>query len=176
MHKQAALFIDGSNFYHSSARFVPQGRRIDYAALADSLVKHRDCVSKRYYVGLLSDRDGSPKSRRLVDVQRRFLGRLGRRDGYVIKAGRMLYRGDRPREKGVDVKLAVDLVVGAIDELFDIAVLVSSDTDLIPAIKYVRHKGKRVEYIAVGRVSYNLRRACDVTTELTSADIAGICV
>lgn len=88
----------------------------------------------------------------------------------------MQYDGGRPREKGVDVKVAIDLVVGAIDGLFDTAILVSSDTDLIPAIKYVRHKGKRVEYVAVGHVSYNLKKVCDATTELGPADIAGICV
>lgn len=88
----------------------------------------------------------------------------------------MQYSGVRPREKGVDVKIAIDMVVGAIDDLFDTAILVSSDTDLIPAVKYVRHKGKRVEYVAVSKTSYNLKKVSDVTTELTAADIAGICV
>lgn len=50
-------------------------------------------------------------------------------------------------EKGVDVKLAVDLLVGAYDDLYDAAILISSDTDLIPAIKKVKHLGKQVEYI-----------------------------
>ena len=176
MVKQVAIFIDGSNLYHRSARFVPRGKRIDYTKLADLLTSGRPCAAKRYYVGILRNYDESSKSQRLVRVQRGFLNGLVRRDGYVIKKGRMQYSGVRPREKGVDVKIAIDMVVGAIDDLFDTAILVSSDTDLIPAVKYVRHKGKRVEYVAVSKTSYNLKKVSDVTTELTAADIAGICV
>ena len=50
-------------------------------------------------------------------------------------------------EKGVDVQLAVDLLVGAYENTYDTAIILSSDTDLIPAIKKVREIGKSVEYI-----------------------------
>ena len=50
-------------------------------------------------------------------------------------------------EKGVDVQLAVDLLVGAYENSYDTAILLSSDTDLIPAIKKVKELGKAVEYI-----------------------------
>jgi len=40
------------------------------------------------------------------------------------------------------------LVSGAYEDLYDTAIVISSDTDLIPAIKYVINaKGKKVEYI-----------------------------
>jgi uncharacterized LabA/DUF88 family protein len=52
------------------------------------------------------------------------------------------------REKGIDVKLATDLIVGAVDDRYDTAIVVSSDSDLIPAIDWVRIKrNKKVEYI-----------------------------
>ena len=50
-------------------------------------------------------------------------------------------------EKGVDVKIAVDLLVGAYENMYDTAILISSDTDLIPAIQKIKHLGKGVEYI-----------------------------
>ena len=50
-------------------------------------------------------------------------------------------------EKGVDVQLAVDLLVGAYENTYDTAILLSSDTDLIPAIKKAKELGKAVEYI-----------------------------
>lgn len=174
--KQVTILIDGSNFYHRSARFIPKGKRIDYVKLAELLSGVRGCRSKRFYIGMLRNYKGSDEGERLVTGQRRFLGNLARLDGYAVKKGRMHYDGGVPREKGVDVKIATDLVVGAIDDLFDTAILVSSDTDLIPAVKYAQHKGKQVEYVAAGHVSYNLKKVCDVTTELTAADIASICV
>jgi uncharacterized LabA/DUF88 family protein len=52
------------------------------------------------------------------------------------------------REKGIDVLLAVDLVLGAERDNFDVAILFSSDTDLIPALDAVRTIGKRCELAA----------------------------
>lgn len=84
----------------------------------------------------------------MVKGQQKFLEGL-RTDGFDVKPGTIMYDGkDRIREKGVDVKLAVDLVIGAADNLYDIAIVVSSDTDLIPAIKYARNgKKKIIEYV-----------------------------
>ncbi len=50
-------------------------------------------------------------------------------------------------EKGVDVQLAVDILIGAYEDLYDRAILISSDTDLIPAIQKVKQLGKQIEYI-----------------------------
>jgi hypothetical protein len=44
---------------------------------------------------------------------------------------------DQPREKGIDVRLATDLVLMAARDEFDVAVLFSRDTDLLPAIEAV---------------------------------------
>ena len=57
------------------------------------------------------------------------------------------------REKGTDVKIAVDLIIGAVDNLYDSAILVSSDTDLIPAIRYVKYKDKKIEYVGFAHSS-----------------------
>lgn len=44
---------------------------------------------------------------------------------------------ERPREKGFDVALAIDLVSGALNRDYDTAVLFSRDTDLLPAVEMV---------------------------------------
>jgi uncharacterized LabA/DUF88 family protein len=46
-------------------------------------------------------------------------------------------RSERPQEKGVDVALAIDLVALAIRRGADRAVVVSTDTDLLPALELV---------------------------------------
>lgn len=52
------------------------------------------------------------------------------------------------REKGVDVKIAVDLVSLAGDKKIKTAILCSSDSDLQPAVEEVR--GRNVEIIYLG--------------------------
>ena len=53
-----------------------------------------------------------------------------------------------PREKGIDVHIALEMVMGAFRDQFDVAILFSGDSDLIPAIEEVRRLGKRCEVAA----------------------------
>ena len=46
------------------------------------------------------------------------------------------------------MKLATDLIVGAVDNQYETAIIVSSDSDLIPAIDWVRNRiKKKIEYV-----------------------------
>ena len=51
----------------------------------------------------------------------------------------------RAEEKGIDVMMALDIAIGARDDAYDVAVVVSADTDLAPAIEVALDAGKRVE-------------------------------
>lgn len=147
-----AVYIDGSNTYKrlKSLGIPEKSFRFDFSAFVKNLVGERTLVSKRYYVGIVRNVDKSEKAERMVKSQQKFLDGL-RTDGFEVKPGRIMYDG-RIREKGVDVKLSVDLVIGAVDNIYDTAIVISSDTDLIPAIKYVRNaKSKTVEYVGFGK-------------------------
>jgi uncharacterized LabA/DUF88 family protein len=52
------------------------------------------------------------------------------------------------REKGIDVLIAIDMVMGAVRDEYEVAVLASADTDLVPALESVLSLGKRVEVAA----------------------------
>jgi uncharacterized LabA/DUF88 family protein len=146
---KVVVYIDGGNTYRKLKELgLPQkDKRFNYSAFVNHLVGERNLVSKRYYVGIVKNHDNSKKGEDMVKSQQKFLSGL-ENEGFVIKRGRIMYDGKRIREKGVDVKLSIDLVIGAVDHLYDTAIVVSSDTDLIPAIQYVRNgKNKQVEYI-----------------------------
>ena len=51
------------------------------------------------------------------------------------------YRTGRPREKGIDVQIALDLAFGAVDDDFDVVVLFSGDSDLLPALERAASAG-----------------------------------
>ncbi|MDE0116331.1 MAG: NYN domain-containing protein [bacterium] len=51
----------------------------------------------------------------------------------------------RAEEKGIDVLTALDIAIGARDDNYDIAVVMSADSDLAPAIEVAFDAGKRVE-------------------------------
>lgn len=51
----------------------------------------------------------------------------------------------RAQEKGIDVLMALDIAIGARDDLYDVAIVVSADSDLAPAIEVALEAGKKVE-------------------------------
>lgn len=144
---RVAIFIDGGNFYRKirESDVIPRGVRFDYIKFADFLARGKNILSKSYYIGVVRNHDGSRKSQKMIESQQKLLSGL-ENNGYEVKRGRIVY-DNKIREKGVDVQIAIDLVIGAVENSYDTAIIVSSDTDLIPAIKYVRSKGKRVEYV-----------------------------
>ena len=116
--------------------------------------------------------DGSVKSAELVKGQQKFLSKLESHDGFVVKRGRILYDSGRIREKGTDVKIAADLIIGAVDNIYDTAILVSSDTDLIPAIKYVKYRSKRLEYVGFSHApSLGIQKYSTLARLLLPSDI-----
>ncbi|OGY36636.1 MAG: hypothetical protein A3I08_01260 [Candidatus Andersenbacteria bacterium RIFCSPLOWO2_02_FULL_46_11] len=92
--------------------------------------------------------------------------------GWKIEFGHMLRNMGIYHEKGVDVHMAADLLRGAYKNLYDTAILVSSDTDLIPAIQYLREEGKKLEYIGFShQPSYGLIKYSDVRPLLKKEDL-----
>lgn len=109
------------------------------------LVKSRKLINVCYYVGAIRTEKNNSKSFKLYHHQRKLVGLL-RKSRIEVSLGYIL-KTDGYHEKGVDVQIAVDLLIGAYEDLWDAVVLLSSDTDLLPAIRKVRQLGKKVEYI-----------------------------
>lgn len=158
-----ALFKESKNFKDGSIvqSIVPKDKKFNFKKFSDFLSStSRECTGKSYYVGIVRNFDQSTKSGKMVSSQQKFLAAL-EADGFVIERGKIVY-DHKIREKGVDVKIAIDMVIDGIENKYDTAILVSSDTDLIPAIRYLRLKGKRVEYIGFSNfLSYGMLKECD---------------
>lgn len=78
-------------------------------------------------------------------------------------------------EKGVDIHIAVDMLVAAYEDLCDRIILVSSDTDLFPAIKKTQEKGKIVEYVGFShKPSLGRVKVCQESTLLKREQIASL--
>ena len=100
-------------------------------------------------------KETSQKSQVLISLQRYLKTNLEKQGFEYVSAGNV--RGQEIkvgktekmvfREKGVDVKIAVDMVVGACDKIMDTIILCSSDSDLQPAVKEARKRGIKVVYL-----------------------------
>jgi len=172
--EKVAIYIDGNNFYKylkDKEINLPRGVKFDFTKFVDFLAGERELISKRYYIGIARNTDNTQKSKEIVSGQQKFLSII-RNEGFIIKQGRVMYDGGKIREKGTDVKIAVDLVVGAVDDLYDVAILVSSDTDLIPAIRYVKYRKKKLEYVGFAHApSLGIQKYADLSRLLLPDDI-----
>ncbi len=71
------------------------------------------------------------------------------------------------RQKGVDVLIAVDMLVGAFSGLFDIAVIVTGDADFVPVVEEVKRRGVMVAIAAsASSLSDDLRRVADRVVDI----------
>jgi len=140
------ILIDGSNFYFKLKSLeIRNLLSFDYSSFAKYISNNRKIVSSHYFIGAV--RTGkNEKSQKLFNNQRRLLTNL-KKHKFQYTLGYLLKIGNSYHEKGVDVNIAVDILVAAYENLCDRIVLVSSDTDLLPAIAKAKEQGKAVEYI-----------------------------
>lgn len=90
-----------------------------------------------------------------------------------------LFTGKFGNEKGVDVKLATDLI--NLKDIYDVAIIVSGDQDYVPAVEAIKNYGKRVINVAFedknGRMlpggARRLNQATDWSINLKHNDIGG---
>ena len=183
MTERVKIYIDGGNTYKALfkesknskdnsliPRIVPKGKMFSFKQFALFLASNRNLCGRGYYVGIVRNYNYTQKSANMVINQQKFLAKL-ENDGFVIERGKIVYDHEI-REKGVDVKIAIDVVIDGIEDKYDTAIIVSSDTDLIPAIKYVQSKGRRVEYIGFSNnTSLGLIKECDFQRVFGSIDL-----
>lgn len=120
-------------------------------ARPDWLARERKIISIGYYIGAVRARQDDIKGQKMRRSQINLFNFLGSKCQKIeIYRGYLMENDGVFHEKGVDVKIATDLLVGAYENLYDEAIIISSDTDLIPAMKKIKQLGKKVEYIGFG--------------------------
>ena len=142
-HPRVAVFIDGSNLYHSLEENCKR-YDLDFAAFAKKLCGDRP-MFRTYYYNVLRDPDRNPQA---YQDQQKFLTALYNTPYLEVRLGSSKMRGDIAVEKGVDIMLATDLLRLGWDDLYDVAVLVSGDGDFAYALQAVKDMGKHVEVAA----------------------------
>jgi uncharacterized LabA/DUF88 family protein len=147
--KKVAVFIDGSNFYFKLRTLIPQKMdMIHYRirSLVQGMLDGDEQISYiGYYVGVVRNTGtgkDSPKVQDLIKSQQQLFEELRKQKIEVVRGYLLEYDG-KFFEKGVDVRLATDIVTMAYEKLYDEAFIVSSDTDLIPAIVKAQSYNRR---------------------------------
>ena len=161
------LFIDGRNFISKIESVLnpekEKEKEVDFsiynfAGLLDKVLAGISVDKKIFYIGKLTKhKNTKEKSAELIQKQRELKTHLEKQSFEVIYAGRVRGREESCpkghkfltfKEKGVDVRIAVDMITLAHHKELKVAIIGSSDSDLQPAIKELKNEG--VERIYLG--------------------------
>ncbi len=169
---RAIVYVDGFNLFYRCLRKTSL-KWLNIQALSEQMLPSFEVVKVKYYTAMIRSRGDPSKSLRQETYIRAlrtlpkveiFLGlfssqkvtrervkptlftRIKKRLG--LKVGMNPYvKVFDPKEKGSDVNLAVHLVNDAWQNRYDVAVLISNDSDLIEALKIVRRDCKKQVYV-----------------------------
>jgi|SRR6185295_10632390 len=113
------VYIDGGNFYHILKKYDIAKSDYDFRGFVKSLLEEDDeLLGVRYYIGQVKRIAGVLKSEEIYAAQQKFFEKLKKNDFYIVR-GRIQYRDGVFFEKGVDVKIAIDLIEGAYENRYE---------------------------------------------------------
>ncbi len=179
--QRAIAYIDGFNLYYGlKSNGWKRYYWLNIPAMIQSLLKPQQILTKtKYFTSVVT----SPpdKSKR----QRTFLEALQTLPGIEISYGHFLssqvtcikcqHTYTTYHEKMTDVNISVQMVEDASQNLFDLAILVSADSDLVPPIKTIKRLFPTKSIIVVfppGRTSKALQKVADGTYFINRVTLA----
>jgi uncharacterized LabA/DUF88 family protein len=140
MEERVAVFIDGSNLYHALRSNF--GRYdLNFGEFVTKLCGQRR-LYRAYYYNVLQDPTQRAESHR---DQQDFLAALRDTPYLEVRLGGTKLAQGVTVEKGIDVMLVTDLLNFAWSDRYDVAILVSGDSDFAYALQAVKNMGKYIE-------------------------------
>lgn len=192
--KKIVVYIDGENLLHRlidtlvAKKIIGRDKQFaafDFKHLLGGILPKDKNIEVRYYGTRIKASGLTGKARQkaldMIEMQRRFKKLLERQGIVFVMCGTLQWReGNRCvhcgkktpsfQEKGVDVQLAVDIASEA--KKVSRVVLVSSDSDLLPAVRLARGAGCSVEYVIVDhQINWALSRSSDRTHDIPAARV-----
>lgn len=147
-------YVDGFNLYYGAVKDTPY-KWLDIAALCRYLLPHSEIKQIKYFTALISARLTDPGKPARLQTYIRALSTLPEikivygsfltHERWMPIAGSSgskpaFIKVVRTEEKGSDVNLAAHLVHDAHEKAFELAVLITNDSDLLEAIKIIRYE------------------------------------
>lgn len=148
VRKKAMVYVDGFNLYFGILQALPALKWLNLQSFMDFLRLDEEVVGVRYFTALVDPQKIQSVSR---DRQKRYLKALGSCSRIEVINGkyqlrevscraRCRERYQVPEEKKTDVGIAVQMISDAIDGMMDRIILVSGDSDLEPAVEWIRKR------------------------------------
>jgi len=179
---KTVLYIDGENLKHYLKEvLIKAGAKEDkidlenfsFLSLFGKVLKGLKLSEKRFYSAKIRKYEETLKKSEELILKQRILKTNLEKQGFSfiisgnVRPQKIKIDGKTKiifKEKGVDVKIAVDMVTDACDGNVETVILCSSDSDLQPAVKETRDR--KIEIVYVG-FEFNPNKGLSYTTNRT---------
>jgi uncharacterized LabA/DUF88 family protein len=149
MTERVAVFIDGNNLYHS-LKAKDWKCWVDIGSLADRLAGQRELVHIYYYNA------PPPKHKPYAEAANKYYDQVKKTPDLTFTPSRLQATEKKDEygtyktyiEKGADTALSTDLVVGAAEDLYDTAIIVSNDGDYAPVVEKIKERYEKYVEVA----------------------------
>ncbi len=156
------VFVDVRNVVNGLKNTIDGFSRVDFETMVEELVGKRELVAAYAF-------DGMPNPKN-PDAGAAFHKHL-QMEGFRLRV-RDSYDAENHAQKQVDMAMGIEMILQAQQNTFDVAVIVSGDSDFVPALEALQAMGKKVEVAAFDRCcGAPLRRGADIYTKLDSLPI-----
>ncbi len=181
--RRTYVYIDGFNLYYGCIRNSPY-RWLDLFRFAQAMLPKNNVLRVKYFTAIVKSTSGDPtkevrqqtflRALRTIPQIEIFLGSF---QAHAVKRPRADGNGSVEvidmKEKGSDVNLATELLVDGFTGAYEVAVIVSNDSDLVAPVRAARKLGKPVGIINPHqRQSIDLRGCASFVKEVRTWALA----
>ncbi len=143
--------------------------QLDYKQFSDNLCGDIGAVRFRTYIYDVK-----------LDSNKDFLTSLSLQDRFEIRSGKLIQsdsrnehgNGERYRQKQVDILLAIDMIKLALKGKIQQIILITGDSDFVPAVQFVKEEGILVHLRHAESYSKELSQTCDTSMQIPSKFLA----
>jgi len=159
---KAGVFIDAGYLSHIT-KDVYNHTRVDFELFSNELCEECERVLTYYYTAMphQSHPPTEEESTR-YSRYRKFMRRINQIDNFEVRLGHLQKVDGEYQQKGVDTLFTVDLTQLSMSKKIDRAIIVSGDSDFVPAVEVAnRNKIETINVIHPIQFSYHLRNTCN---------------
>ena len=154
MSQKTIIYVDGFNLYYRAVKKTPY-KWLNILALCEYLLPKNQIIQIKYFTALVSARSNDPKQPNRQQIYLRALRTIPNLEiiyGHFlehevtmrkvhVKPGESKYETViKTEEKGSDVNLASHLINDGYKKRYQVAVIISNDSDLVEPIRIVRQE------------------------------------
>ncbi|RDU51488.1 NYN domain-containing protein [Helicobacter sp. MIT 01-3238] len=159
--KRVNAYIDGYNLYHAEVKLEDNRLKwVNLRALCQHFCDDGDILDKVYYFTSYAKHIKYRKTPEHIIRHKTYIYDFLKDFGVEATFGFFNTFEGKTTEKQTDVNLALQLFEDAINDKYDKAILLSGDTDFIPAIERVNKLGKEILLLLPPKPSEPPKHSC----------------